>query len=211
MVRSSSSRYLLDQWIADHGYVVVRIDGRGTPGRGREWSRAIKNDLIEVALEDQVEALRILGEEHAEMDMSRVGIHGWSFGGYFTAMAVLRHPELFRAGVAVAPVADWLDYDTHYTERFMGLPEDNPKGYEAANVLTYAGRLSRPLLIIHGTADDNVYFMHSLKLADALMRAGKRFDFLPLPGMTHIVPDPHVTRMLYARLLEHFERNLRED
>lgn len=211
MVRSSFSRYLLDQWMADHGYVVVRIDGRGTPGRGREWSRAIKNDLIKVALEDQVGALLELGERYAELDLSRVGIHGWSFGGYFTAMAILRHPELFRAGVAVAPVADWLDYDTHYTERYMGLPEENPEGYAAANVLTYADRLSRPLLIIHGTADDNVYFMHSLKLADALIRAGKSFDFLPLPGMTHIVPDTVVTERLYARMLEHFERHLEKD
>jgi dipeptidyl-peptidase-4 len=208
MVRASSSRYLLDQWMADHGFVVVKIDGRGTPDRGREWSRAIKNDLIKVALEDHIGALRLLGERYAELDLSRVGIHGWSFGGYFTAMAVSRHPELFRAGVAVAPVADWLDYDTHYTERYMGLPEENPDGYAAANVLTYADRLSRPLLIIHGTADDNVYFMHSLKLADALLRAGKSFEFLPLPGMTHIVPDPVITEQLYTWMMEYLERHL---
>ena len=108
-------------------------------------------------------------------------------------------------------MADWSDYDTHYTERYMGLPGDNPEGYEAANVLTYADRLSRPLLIIHGTADDNVYFMHSLKLADALLRAGKSFDFLPLPGMTHIVPDPLVTERLYSRLMDHFQRHLKEE
>ncbi len=211
MVRAASSSYLLDQWMADQGFVVVRIDGRGTPDRGRGWSRAIKHDLAKVALQDQVAALRLLGEKYAELDLSRVGIHGWSFGGYFTAMAVMRHPELFRAGVSVAPVADWLDYDTHYTERFMGLPEENPEGYEAASVLTYADRLSRPLLIIHGTADDNVYFMHSLKLADALLRAGKSFDFLPLPGMTHIVPDPAMTQQLYTRMMEHLKRHLERE
>jgi dipeptidyl-peptidase-4 len=209
MVRAAASRYLLDQWMADQGYVVVRIDGRGTPNRGRSWSRAIKGDLIRLPLEDHVASLGLLGERYQELDMSRVGIHGWSFGGYFTAMAVLRHPELFRAGVAVAPVADWLDYDTHYTERYMGLPEDNPDGYASSNVLTYADRLSRPLLIIHGTADDNVYFMHSLKLADALLRAGRSFDFLPLPGMTHIVPDPLVTERLYSRMMEYFGRHLK--
>ena len=209
MVRASASRYLLDQWIADHGYVVVSIDGRGTPGRGRDWQRAIKDDLIRIPLADQVTALRLLGKRFPELDLSRVGIYGWSFGGYFSAMAVMRAPELFRAGVAGAPVVDWLDYDTHYTERYMDLPSNNPDGYRAANVLTYAESLSRPLLIIHGTSDDNVYFMHSLKLVNALFRSGREFEFLPLPGFTHMVPDPLVTRRLYSRILEHFDRHLR--
>jgi dipeptidyl-peptidase-4 len=208
MVRSVAGRFLLDQWMADQGYIVVSIDGRGTPGRGRDWSRAIKHDLIELPLKDQVSALRLLGEKYSELDMSRVGMHGWSFGGYFTAMALMRHPELFRAGVAVAPVVDWLDYDTHYTERFMGLPDDNPEGYASANVLTYASRLERPLLLVHGTADDNVYFTHSLKLVDALFRAGRYFEFLPLPGFTHLVPEPLATKRLYARMMDHFARNL---
>jgi len=208
MVRALAGRFLLDQWMANQGYIVVSIDGRGTPGRGRRWSRAIKNDLIELALQDQVQALKLLGEMYSELDLSRVGIHGWSFGGYFTAMALMRHPELFHAGVAVAPVVDWLDYDTHYTERYMGLPEENPDGYTSANVLTYAGLLSRPLLLVHGTADDNVYFTHSLKLADALFRAGRHFEFLPLPGFTHLVPEPLASRRLYERIMQHFARNL---
>jgi dipeptidyl-peptidase-4 len=210
MVRATASRFLLDQWMANQGYIVISVDGRGTPGRGREWSRAIKHDLIDLPLKDQVAALRLLGEQYAELDLSRVGIHGWSFGGYFTAMALMRHPETFHAGVAVAPVVDWLDYDTHYTERYMGLPEVNAEGYAAANVLTYAGGLSRPLLLVHGTADDNVYFTHSLKLVDALFRAGIHFEFLPLPGFTHLVPEPLASRRLYDRMMEHFARNLAE-
>src|SRR5690606_23541120 len=159
------------------------------PGRGRAWERATHRDLIAAPLEDQVRALRALCERYPELDSERVGVFGWSFGGYFSAMAVLRHPEVFRAGVAGAPVVDWADYDTHCAERYMGLPEENPEGYAAANVLTYAPKLTRPLLLVHGTGDDNVYFLHSLKLANALFRAGRKFDFLPLAGFTHMVPD----------------------
>jgi dipeptidyl-peptidase-4 len=208
-VRADPRRYLLDQWFANRGYVVVSVDGRGTPHRGRAWERAVKHDLIRVPLEDQVSALQALGAAHPEMDLSRVGIFGWSFGGYVSAMAVMRHPEVFHAAVAGAPVVDWRDYDTHYTERYMDLPANNPDGYLAASVLTYVDRLSRPLLVIHGTSDDNVYFLHSLKLIDALFRAGRPFEFLPLPGFTHRVTDPLVTERLYTRILDHFDRHLK--
>jgi dipeptidyl-peptidase-4 len=210
MVRKGSSRYLFNQWIADHGYVVVSIDGRGTSGRERAWVRAVKGNLIDLPLSDQAYALQELGKTLEYLDLSRVGIYGWSFGGYFSAMAVMRRPEVFHAGVAGAPVVDWLDYDTHYTERYMGLPQDNPSGYEAANVLTWAPGLSRPLLIVHGTADDNVYFMHSLKLADALLRAGRDFELLPLPGFTHMVPDPLITERLYTRIMDFFDEHVKQ-
>jgi dipeptidyl-peptidase-4 len=209
-VNRSAYDYLIPQWIADHGFVVVSVDGRGTPGRGREWERSIKGNLIELPLEDQVEALHALGARHPEMDLDRTGIYGWSFGGYFSAMGVMRRPELFRAGVAGAPVVDWEDYDTHYTERYMDLPESNPGGYRSASVLTYAPRLERPLLIVHGTVDDNVYFLHSMKLVNALFRAGKTFEFLPLAGFTHMVPDPLVTARLYQKIEEFFEEHLGE-
>ena len=208
MVMQSRNRYLLDQWIADHGFVVVSFDGRGTPGRGRAWERAIRGDLIQIPLDDQVAALQALGRTLPGLDLKRVGIFGWSFGGYFSAMAALRRPDVFRAAVAGAPVTDWRDYDTHYTERYLNLPELNPRGYTAGSVLTWAPRLERPLLVIHGTSDDNVYFMHSLKLCDALFHAGKDFEFLPLPGFTHMVPDPVVTARLYGRIVQFFERNL---
>jgi len=207
-VVQTARSFLLRQWFADQGFVVVTIDGRGTPGRGRGWERVIKGDLIEVALSDQVEALQALGAEHPELDLSRVGVYGWSFGGYFSAMATLRRPDVFRAGIAGAPVVDWRDYDTFYTERYMGLPESNPGGYASANVLTYADQLERPLMVVHGTVDDNVYFQNSMKLVDALFRAGKPFEFLPLAGFTHLVPDPLVTERLYTRMLEFFRREL---
>jgi len=209
MVQASGSRYLLNQWFADQGFVVVSLDGRGTPSRGRAWERSIRGNLIDVPLRDQVEGLQALGATVPEMDLERVGIYGWSFGGYFSAMAAMQRPDIFDAGVAGAPVVDWQDYDTHYTERYLGLPDRNAEGYHASSVLTHAGRLEKPLLVIHGTADDNVYFLHSVKLSDALFRAGKPHDFLPLAGFTHMVPDPLVTERLYRRIADFFEEHLR--
>lgn len=207
-VNAAPMNYLLQQWHADRGYIVVSIDGRGTPNRGRTWERAIKNDLIAAPLDDQADALKLMGQRYPEMDLTRVGINGWSFGGYFSAMATMRRPDTFHAGVAGAPVAAWEDYDTHYTERYMDLPQTNTRGYEAANVLTYCKDLSVPLLLIHGTADDNVYFMHSLKISSELLKHGKVFEFLPLPGFTHMVADPIVSMRMQQRIGAFFDTHL---
>jgi dipeptidyl-peptidase-4 len=207
-VVSSQGRWLLDQWYADQGFIVVAIDGRGTPDRGRDWERAIKNKLGDVPLEDQIEGLKALGKRFPEMDLDRVGIDGWSFGGYLSALAVLRRPDVFKAGVAGAPVVDWLDYDTHYTERYLGVPPKDNGAYKQASLLTYAGELRRPLLLLHGTVDDNVYFRHSLRLVDGLFRAGKVVEILPLSGLTHMVPDPVVMERLHARIATFFRRHL---
>ena len=192
---------LMRQWIADHGFVVVALDGRGTPGRGRAFERALLGNFGEVPLADQVAGLTALGARHPELDLKRVGVFGWSFGGYMAALAVLKRPDVFQVAVAGAPVVDWQDYDTTYTERYLGLPEANPEGYKASSLLSYAETLSRPLLLIHGTSDDNVYFLHTLKLCEALFKAGKRFELLPLTGLTHMVPDPVVRERLYERIL----------
>jgi dipeptidyl-peptidase-4 len=208
MVSAAPYDYLLQQWIADHGFVVVAVDGRGTPGRGRAFERAIRGSFVDVPLADQVAGLEGLCERHPELDRTRVGIYGWSFGGYLSAMAVLLRPDVFHAGVAGAPVTEWLDYDTHYTERYLGLPWEVPQAYVQSSCLTYVERLERPLLLVHGTGDDNVYFSHAMKLSDALFRAGKRHDFLPLANFTHMVPDPLVTRRLYSLIVDHFVRAL---
>ncbi len=208
MVSACPYDYLLQQWIADHGFIVVSIDGRGTPGRGRAFERAIRGSFVDVPLADQVAGLEGLFARHPELDRTRVGIYGWSFGGYLSAMAVLLRPDVFHAGVAGAPVTEWLDYDTHYTERYLGLPWEVPDAYTQSSCLTYADRLERPLLLVHGTSDDNVYFSHAMKLSDALFRAGKRHDFLPLANFTHMVPDPLVTRRLYGIIVDHFVRAL---
>lgn len=207
-VQATRSRWLLDQWYADQGFIVVAIDGRGTPGRGRDWERAIYKKLGSVPLEDQVAGLEALGERYPAMDLERVGIDGWSFGGYMAGMAIMRQPYEFKAGVAGAPVTDWLDYDTHYTERYLGVPSSDGGVYRENSMLTFAGRLYRPLLILHGTADDNVYFRHSLRLVDTLFRYGNSFEIVPLSGLTHMVPDPVVMERLHARIARFFQKHL---
>ncbi|MBX3247365.1 MAG: DPP IV N-terminal domain-containing protein [Myxococcales bacterium] len=209
-VKARKGRFLQlrEQWQADQGFIVVSVDGRGTPHRGRAWERAVRGNLIDVPLEDQVAGLRALGARFPELDLARVGVYGWSFGGYFSAMAVMRRPDVFHAAVSGAPVADWRDYDTHYTERFMGLPEANISGYDASSVLTYAPQLTRPLLLIHGTSDDNVYFTHALKMHDALLRARRPHDFIVLAGSTHMVADAEVARALEARILGFLQTSL---
>jgi len=200
--------WLLMQWLADQGFIVVAIDNRGTPGRGRDWERAIYQKFDSVPLDDQIEGLKLLGEKHPEMDMERVGIVGWSFGGYMSALAVLKRPDVFKAAVAGAPVTDWEDYDTHYTERYLGVLPESQKAYDDANLVKMADKLTRPLLLLHGTADDNVYFRHTLKLTDALFRAGKDFEVLPLPSLTHQVPDPVVMERMWTRIAGHFQKHL---
>jgi dipeptidyl-peptidase 4 len=205
-VQKIAEPYLIDQWLADQGYVVVSFDGRGTPGRGRDWERAIYQKFGEIPLADQVSALTDLAAKHPEMDLKRVGITGWSFGGYMSALAVLRRPDIFKAAVAGAPVSDWLDYDTQYTERYLGLPGDAV--YAASSLIGDALKLSRPLLLIHGTADDNVYFRHSLKLMDTLEKAGRPFQFLPIVGSTHMVLDPGLRMQIEKRTVEFFRASL---
>lgn len=208
MVRQTRDRYYLPQWFADHGFIVVSMDGRGTPGRGRAWHRAVKGDLITLPIADQADALTALGARFPEMDLDRAGIFGWSFGGYASAMAVMMRGDLFKAAVAGAPVTDWQDYDTHYTERYLGLPQETPETYAVSNVLTYAEKLERPLMIVHGTADDNVLFVHALKMSDALLRAGKSFELVPLAGLTHMLTEANLVERLYSRMIDFFRRHL---
>ena len=209
-VAATMPGWLLPQWFADQGFIVVAIDGRGIPGRGREWERAIYKDFATVTLGDQVAGLKALGRKYREIDLDRTGIYGWSFGGYMSALAVLREPKVFKAGIAGAPVTDWLDYDTHYTERYLGIPPTDAAAYERSSLLPLAKGLQRPLLLIHGTSDDNVYFRHTLKLANGLFRAGKEFELLPLSGFTHMVPDPVVNEQLYSRMVRFFKKHLGE-
>jgi dipeptidyl-peptidase-4 len=208
MVSLARMDYLADQVFADAGFVVVRTDGRGTPLRGRDWQRAVDKDLITVCITDQADVVKALGARYPELDLGRVGIMGWSFGGYVAALAGMLRPDTFHAAIAGAPVTDWRLYDTHYTERYMGLVDENAAGYDATSALVNAGKLARPLLLIHGTTDDNVYFAHSMRLADALFRAGRHFELLPLNGFTHMVPDPAVKKALIAREVDFMRRAL---
>jgi dipeptidyl-peptidase-4 len=199
-VLKATSLYLSSQWLAEQGFAVVVADGRGTPGRGPGWDRMVAGDLATGVLEDQVTALLAAAEKFADLDTSRVGIRGWSFGGYLAALAVLRRPDVFRAGIAGAPVTDWRLYDTHYTERYLGDPAANPAAYEVSSLTSDPERAVaiaiRPLLIIHGLADDNVFAAHSLRLSSALLAAGYPHSVLPLSGVTHMTPQEVVAENL---------------
>ncbi|WP_424185289.1 prolyl oligopeptidase family serine peptidase [Actinokineospora sp. G85] len=187
-VLATRNAYLMPQWLADQGFAVLIADGRGTPGRGPEWERAIHHDLAGVTLADQVDALRAVAAEHPDLDLDRVAIRGWSYGGYLSALAVLRAPEVFHAAISGAPVTDWTLYDTHYTERYLGHPDEQPEVYRRNSLIDDAPGLDRPLLLIHGLADDNVVVAHSLRLSSALVAAGRPHTLLPLPGVTHMTP-----------------------
>ncbi len=207
-VVQSYNAYLSSQWFADQGFAVVIVDGRGTPGRGSEYERAVNGDLASVVLEDQIDGLYQAADELGFLDLDRVGIRGWSFGGYVAALAVLQRPDVFHAAVAGAPAVEWRLYDTFYTERYLGNPNDNTDAYDASSLLPLAAQLTRPLLLIHGLADDNVVSAHTLKLSSALLAAGKPHEVLPLVGMTHMANDEVVAENLLLHQLEFLRRSL---
>jgi dipeptidyl-peptidase 4 len=200
--------WLEPQWWADQGFAVLVADGRGTPGRDPDWERSIHLDLAGPVLQDQVDALHAAAELEPDLDLTRVAIRGWSFGGYLAALAVLRRPDVFHAAVAGAPSADWAHYDTHYTERYLGMPQDNPEVYAKTSLLNDAPNLSRPLLLIHGLADDNVVAAHTLLLSQRLTEAGRPHSVLPLTGVTHMTPQEAVAENLLLLQLDFLRRAL---
>ncbi|MGA8112159.1 MAG: prolyl oligopeptidase family serine peptidase [Actinocatenispora sp.] len=208
-VLSARNMYLISQWFADQGYAVLVTDGRGTPGRGPVWEHAVRGDALGLALTDQIDALRAAAVEYPELDLSRVGIRGWSYGGYLAAAAVLRYPDVFHVAVAGAPVTDPLLYDTHWQERYLGHPEREPENYRRSSLLPDAPRLTRPLLLVHGLADDNVHAAHTLQLSAALLAAGREHSVLPLPGGTHMAVLGDVMANLTRRELAFLDRVLR--
>jgi len=199
--------YRESQWFADQGFAVVVADGRGTPGTPT-WERGLAQDLAATVLADQVAGLQTAAAAFSELDLARVGIRGWSFGGYLAALAVLERPDVFHVAVAGAPVTDWRLYDTGYTERYLGTPEQNPEAYEAASLLPRAAKLSRPLLLIHGFADDNVAIANTLQLSQALLHHGKSHSVLPLTGITHMASQEDVAENLMLLQVEFLTHHL---
>ena len=194
------------QWLADQGFAVLVADGRGTPGRGIAWEHAVYRNLAGPVLEDQVDALHAAADRFGFLDLDKVGIRGWSFGGYLAAMAVLRRPDVFHAAVAGAPDAEQVLYDTAYTERYLGLPQEEPEVYRSNSLIGDAPNLVRPLLLIHGLADDNVFVANTLRLSRALIEAGRFHSVLPLSGITHMTTEESVAE----NLLLHQVRFLRQ-
>jgi dipeptidyl-peptidase-4 len=192
------------------GYVVFQLDNRGTGFRGTAFQAPIKGRLGEIEVADQVLGAHWLASQ-PYVDPARLGVWGWSYGGYMTLMLMFKAPDVFRAGVSGAPVTDWAIYDTHYTERYLDRPADNAAGYQASSVLPYAQNLSGKLLVMHGMADDNVLFLHSTKLLRKLQDLGKPFDVMVYPGAKHGLLRQHDGRHAYTTILRFFDRNLRGD
>ncbi len=228
-VLKTRAAYLTSQWFAEQGFAVVIADGRGTPGRGPDWERAVAGDLAGPVLADQVDALHEAAARFADLDTGRVAIRGWSFGGYLAALAVLRRPDVFHAAIAGAPVTDWRLYDTHYTERYLGLPDQDPGPYQRSSLMpllarggdppeppAYGGATRppvppappRPLMLIHGLADDNVVVAHTLRLSGALLAACYPHTVLPLSGITHMASQETVAENLLLLQLDFLRRAL---
>jgi dipeptidyl-peptidase 4 len=218
-VVQAHSAHLASQYLADQGFAVLVVDGRGTPGRGPRFERAVHHDLATPVLEDQITALQAAARLEPRLDLSRVGIRGWSFGGYLAALAVLRRPDVFHAAVAAAPVTDWHLYDTHYTERYLGHPRHDAEAYRVSSLVDEDGQLvdaapwsdTRPpeLLLIHGLADDNVVAAHALRLSRALLAVGRPHRFLPLSGVTHMTPQVEVAQHLLGLQVRFLQEALR--
>lgn len=204
----AAGAFASDQWLADQGFAVVVIDGIGTPGRGPAWEFGVHLDLATGVLADQVAGLQALGELHPDLDLGRVGITGWSFGGMLAGLAVLDRPDVFHSAVSGAPVAEQSLYDTAYTERYLGLPDEQPEAYRVSSLLWRAPQLERPLLIIHGLADDNVLAANTLQMSSALLAAGKPHSVLPLSGVTHMTPQEIVAENLLRLEVQFFQDHL---
>ena len=199
---------LFDQILARKGYAIFAVDNRGTPGRDRKFQAAIRHEFGAIELKDQLAALDQLYAQYPLLDKDRTAIWGWSNGGSMTLYA-MTHSERFRAGVCVAPVTTQLNYDTIYTERYMGLPKDDKRGYDESDVTKSAANLHGALLLVHGTSDDNVHFQNSIQMIDALIKAGKQFRLMIYPNKTHSIAGKEARVHLFEMIEDHFERELR--
>ncbi|QHC25609.1 S9 family peptidase [Streptomyces sp. GS7] len=211
-VVAAHNAHLTSQWFADQGFAVIVADGRGTPGRSPAWEKAVSRRIAEIALDDQVHALHALAGSFP-LDLDRVAIRGWSFGGYLAGLAALRRPDVFHAAVVGAPVTDLRLYDTHYQERYLGHPDEEPAVYAANSLITDDGLSGavephRPMLIVHGLADDNVVVAHSLRLSSALLAAGRPHEVLPLSGVTHMASQEQVAENLLLLQVDFLKRSL---
>jgi dipeptidyl-peptidase-4 len=197
-----------DEILSRKGFAIFAVDNRGTPGRDRKFQTAIRHEFGAIELKDQLTALDQLFAQYPQLDKDRMAIWGWSNGGSMTLYA-MTHSERFRAGVAVAPVTDQVNYDSIYTERYMGLLKDDKAGYEQSDVTQSADKLHGALLLVHGTSDDNVHFQNSIQMIDALIKAGKQFRLMIYPNKTHSIAGKDARVHLFTMIVDHFERELK--
>ena len=200
-----------DYWnymLADKGYIVACVDGRGTGYKGRNFKKVTYKELGKYEIEDQIEAAKELGKRKY-IDTNRIGIWGWSFGGYMSSLAITKGADVFKMAIAVAPVTSWRFYDSVYTERYMQTPQENPNGYDENSPLNFAGLLKGDYLLIHGTGDDNVHVQNSMRLANALIEANKQFEFFIYPDRTHGIYSGKNTRLhLYNKMTKFIDSSL---
>ena len=201
------NRFLFNQVLAQEGIAVLSVDNRGMAGRGRAFASAVRGEFGKTEIQDQLAALGQALERYPALDKDRVGFWGWSYGGCMTLWALTR-TTAFKAGVAVAPVGEWRDYDSIYTERYLGLPQENAEGYRRSSPLTTAGDLHGSLLLVHGTGDDNVHLQNTVQMTEALIDAGKRFQLMLYPRKLHSISGTAAQTDLFTRMQEHFEREL---
>jgi dipeptidyl-peptidase-4 len=197
-----------DEILASKGFAIFAVDNRGTPGRDRKFQTAIRHEFGAIELKDQLTALDQLLAQYPQLDKDRIAIWGWSNGGSMTLYA-MTHSDRFRAGVAVAPVTNQVNYDSIYTERYMGLLKDDKTGYEQSDVTLSADKLHGALLLVHGTSDDNVHFQNSIQMIDALIKAGKQFRLMIYPNKTHSIAGKDARVHLFTMIQDHFERELK--
>ncbi|MBV8675134.1 MAG: prolyl oligopeptidase family serine peptidase, partial [Acidobacteriaceae bacterium] len=204
------SGHLFHMLIAREGYIVVSFDNQGTPApKGREWRKVVYGSVGVLSSAQQAEAIRELAKEHSYIDSSRMAIWGWSGGGSNTLNLMFRSPGLFRAGIAVAPVPDEAHYDSIYQERYMGLPQDNAKGYHDGSPINFAQNLTGKLLVIHGSGDDNVHFQGTELLINRLVELGKPFDFMDYPNRTHSISEgPGTSFHVYSLIARYLEEHV---
>nr|WP_225891217.1 prolyl oligopeptidase family serine peptidase [Streptomyces dioscori] len=208
VVKATRWHHAVNQWFADQGFAVLSVDGRGTPGRDRAWETAIHGDQLMPVIEDQADAVRAAAELFPELDPGRVAIRGWSFGGYLAAGAVLHRPDAFHAAVAGAAPTDLRLYDTHWKERYLGHPDVQPDHYDRCSLVAHADKLTRPLMLVHGMADDNVFPAHMVRFSAALLAAGRPHTVLPLAGATHLVAQEGVIDTLLRMDLDFIKKSL---
>ena len=196
-----------DQYMARHGYLVFRLDNRGSTRRSRAFTEALYGRLGDIEVRDQLSGVRWLRAQ-PWVDPKRIGVFGWSYGGYMTLMLVAKGSDLIAAGAAVAPVTDWRLYDTCYTERYLKRPQENPQGYLDSAVFSSLDGLRSPLLLAHGMADDNVLFANSTRLMSELQRRGTQFELMTYPGAKHGLSTPQMKIHVFTAIQQFFDRQL---
>jgi dipeptidyl-peptidase-4 len=199
--------FMWHQMLAQKGYLIVSVDNRGTDGRGVAFKKCTYGQMGKLETQDQIEAAKYLSTL-SYIDKSRIGIQGWSYGGYMSSLCMTKGAAYFKCGIAVAPVSTWRFYDSIYTERYMGMPKDNAQGYDDNSPINHMDKLNGPFLLVHGTADDNVHFQNSVELVNALVNANKQFDFYIYPDKAHGISGGNARLHLYTKMTNFLLENL---